>query len=222
MIKIADVVEELVRRSPFTTEALAEGLVNVSALARTLQPDVEKALGKTVKMGAIVMAIKRMPVGELTHEDRRLRTFFQKLSDISVRTNLLDYTFRNSDTLLERQAELLDLIRQSPQLFYTFSQGVSETTIIVEDIIEQRLESIFAGEKLLDKEQDLASVTLMLPVENRSLFGLYYYILKDLAWYGINLVELISTSNEFTIIVHQSDLDQAFSVLTGLRRSART
>lgn len=218
MIKIADVVEELVRRSPFMTEALAEGLVNVSALARSLQPEVEKALAKPVKTGAIVMAINRMPVGELTHEDRRLRAFFQKLSDMSVRTNLLDYTFRNSDTLLERQAELLDLIRQSPQVFYSFSQGVSETTIVVEDVMEERLEQIFASERLLDKEQDLASITLMLPVENRSLFGLYYYILKDLAWYGINLVELISTSNEFTIIVQQADLDQAFSVLAGLRR----
>jgi len=61
----------------------------------------------------------------------------------------------------------------------------------------------------------MASISLMLPVENRSLYGIYYYILKDLAWYGINLIELISTSNEFTIIVHQENLEQAFSVLTG-------
>lgn len=221
MIKIADVVNTLVRQSPFTTEALTEGLINVSALARKLQPEVEKILGKPVKTGAIVMAVNRMPAGELTYEDRRLRLFFRQLSDISVRTNLLDYTFRNSDTLLDRQAELLNLIGQSSNVFYTFSQGVSETTIIVGDAIEERLEEIFRKEKLLDKEKDLASITLMLPVENRSLYGLYYYILKDLAWHGVNLVELISTSNEFTVIVQQTDLDQAFSLLTGLRRSMK-
>ena len=221
MIKIADIVHTLVRQSPFTTEALTEGLINVSALARKLQPDVEKVLGKPVKTGAIVMAINRMPAGELTYEDRRLRLFFRRLSDMSVRTNLLDYTFRNSDTLLERQADLLNLIGQSSNVFYTFSQGVSETTIIVGDAIEVQLEHIFREERLLDKEKDLASITLMLPVENRRLYGLYYYILKDLAWHGVNLVELISTSNEFTVIVQQTDLDQAFSLLTGLRRSMK-
>ncbi len=59
----------------------------------------------------------------------------------------------------------------------------------------------------------------MLPTENRNLYGVYYYILKDLAWQGINLVELISTSNEFTLIVSDEDLDHAFSVIMGLRKA---
>ena len=57
----------------------------------------------------------------------------------------------------------------------------------------------------------------MLPDENQMIYGIYYYILKDLAWFGINLAEVISTSNEFTLIVDAEDLDQTFSILMKLK-----
>ncbi len=217
MITVAEVVERLVARSAFVTEALAEGLINVSALARKLRPEVEQELGKAVKEGAIVMAVNRMQRGELVYVDKDLRTFFRRLSDISVRSNLLDYTFANSDTLLRRQARLLEHISAQAKGFFTFSQGVAETTLIINQANEHYVEELFADERLLDKETHLSAITLMLPVENRSLYGVYYYILKELAWNGINLVELISTSNEFTIIVRNVDLDPAFSTLVRLR-----
>lgn len=220
MIKIAEVVEQLVRQSPFISEAINDGLINVSALARRLQTDVEKLLGKPVKSGAIIMAINRLQTGELMFIEKNIRQFFQQLSDISVRSNLSDYTFQNSDTLLQKQVRLLAMISQDfPNAFYSFSQGVGETTIIVTNSLDEQVDQIFEGEKQLDKESQLSAITLMLPIENRNLYGVYYYILKDLAWQGINLVELISTSNEFTLIVSDEDLDHAFSVIMGLRKA---
>lgn len=220
MIKIAEVVEQLVRQSPFISEAINDGLINVSALARRLQTDVEKQLGKPVKSGAIIMAINRLQTGELMFIEKNIRQFFQQLSDISVRSNLSDYTFQNSDTLLQKQVRLLAMISQDfPNAFYSFSQGVGETTIIVTNSLDEQVDQIFDGEKQLDKESQLSAITLMLPTENRNLYGVYYYILKDLAWQGINLVELISTSNEFTLIVSDEDLDHAFSVIMGLRKA---
>jgi len=218
MLTVAKVTERLVARSAFLTEALSEGLINVSALARKLQPQVEEELGKPVKEGSIVMAINRLQPGELAYVDKELRAFFRRLSDMSVRSNLLVYTFANSDTLLARQARLLEHISGQPKGFFTFSQGVAEATLIVNEANEAYLEALFAEERLLDKETRLSAITLILPAENRSLYGVYYYILKELAWNGINLVELISTSNEFTIIVRNEDLDRAFSTLVRLKR----
>lgn len=220
MIKIAKAVEQLVRQSPFLTEAINEGLINVSALARRLQADVAQQLGKKVKPGAIIMTINRLQTGELMFIEKNLRHFFKNLSDISVRSNLSDYTFQNSETILQKQARLLDMIsRNHPNAFYSFSQGVAETTIIITNTLDEQVDLLFEGEKRLDKESQLSSITLMLPTENRNLYGIYYYILKELAWQGINLVELISTSNEFTLIVSDEDLDHAFSVVMGLRKN---
>jgi hypothetical protein len=217
MITVAEAVQQLIKQSPFVSEALAEGLINVSALARKLQPDVQTLLGKPVKSGAIVMAVNRQHFGDLTFVEKNLRRFFKKLSNYSVRSNLVSFTYVNSDNLAKCQLELLQTISELPKVFYTFSQGVSETTIITEMNIETKVESIFAAEKLISKEENLSSITLILPDDNRIIYGIYYYILKDLAWNGINLSEIISTSNEFTLIVDNKDLDQTFSILMKLK-----
>lgn len=217
MITVAEVVQQLIRQSPFVSEALSEGLVNVSALARKLQPDVQELLGKPVKVGAIVMAINRQHFGDVAFVEKNIRRFFKRLSNYSVRSNLVSYTFENSNTLTNRKLELLKVISQNPKIFYTFSQGISETTIIIAKEVEADVERIFELERLITKEDKLSSITLMLPDENRVIYGIYYYILKDLAWYGINLSEVISTTNEFTLIIKDEDLDQTFSILMKLK-----
>jgi len=221
MIKISTVVERMVHRSPFLSEALSEGMINISALGRKLQPEVSKRIGREVRTGAIIMAINRMPFGGLVQAEKSIQSFFQKLNDISVRSNLIAYNFQNAPTLMEKQARLLDHIRQFPKGFCTFSQGVSETTIIIGEQFEEKTDVLFKKERLLDKKTQLSAITLMLPTENRSLYGIYYYILKELAYHGINLIELISTTNEFTIIVVQEDLNQSFKILNDLRSRSK-
>ncbi|MFT6147949.1 MAG: hypothetical protein ACJAUH_000628 [Saprospiraceae bacterium] len=217
MITVAEIVQQLIRQSPFVSEALSEGLVNVSALARKLQPDVQHLLGKPVKVGAIVMAINRQHFGDVAFVEKNLRRFFKKLSNYSVRSNLTSFTYSNSETLAKCQLDLLQIISEHPKMFYTFSQGVSETTVITANTVLENVEEIFRAERLISKEVNLSSITLMLPDENQMIYGIYYYILKDLAWFGINLAEVISTSNEFTLIVDAEDLDQTFSILMKLK-----
>ena len=53
MVSISHVVEDIVKHRPYLSESLAAGIINVSSLARQLQPDVERALQKGVNTGAI-------------------------------------------------------------------------------------------------------------------------------------------------------------------------
>jgi hypothetical protein len=46
----------------------------------------------------------------------------------------------------------------------------------------------------------------------------YYYIFQSLAWEGIVIDEVISTSNEFTIVVNENQIDLAFSVIKDLKK----
>ena len=219
MLKVSDIVYELVRKTPFVAEALSEGLVNTSALARLYQDEVETKLGRKVKPGSIIMAINRMNMGSIDYERRHLVDFFRKLRDMLVRTSLVDYTYKYSPKVPILLRDLLNLVTTKTDVFCTFSQGVAESTIIVTESMSSDLERIFATEDLVAKETNLAAITLLLPAENRSLSGVYYFILKELAWQDINVVEVISTSNEFTIVVNQKDLDRSFSAVNNLKTS---
>ena len=66
---------------------------------------------------------------------------------------------------------------------------------------------------------DLSSITVKLPETNTETFGVYYYIMKHLAWDGINIEQVVSTANEFTVIVDSKDIDDAFKILMQLKRS---
>ncbi len=220
MKSVSSVVEELIKQKPYIEEALSQDLINISSLSRMLQADIEKELKKEVREGAIIMAIKRIhPVLQFELENKILQTV-RLLGDITVRSNLVKYTFKNSPTMTVRQSRLLDHMGdEGKDIFYTFSQGVYETTIIISNVVENKVDNYFMSESLISKNTNLASITVRLPAEKSGCSGLYYYIFKKVAWEGINLLEVVSTTNEFTLIVTQEDVDKAFSVIKKLNKA---
>ncbi|MDX1652916.1 MAG: aspartate kinase [Brumimicrobium sp.] len=221
MSSIGKVTEDIINRSPFLRESLTENLINVSALARKIKPEIEDILQKKVKEGAIIMSIKRMSPGYYHRINLKIKNFMGTLGDFLVRSDLEDFTFENSPSLTLCQAEMMKSLSEEQDPFYTFCHGVGESTIITSVSISQKVSKIFSKEKLKSHNRDLASITIKLPTVNTEISGIYYYILKHLAWEGINIVEVVSTSNEFTVVVHSDDIDSAFSVLMQLKKEGK-
>jgi len=219
MKSIGEVTSELISSSPFVEEALSDGLINISSLARKLKPEIEVQLGKTIKEGAIIMAISRLSNGSKSKVEETIIKYISELGDVIVRSNLSDYTFSNSSTLVDSQRELLNYVNVENQLFCTFSQGVYETTIVVSSSIEDKISQIFRGEKLLSSKKKMSSITIRLPKGNSEIPGIYYFILKKVAWSGIAVNEVISTTNEMTLVVEGENVDKTFSVLMNLKKS---
>lgn len=220
MQTIPNAVEEVIKKKPFLEGALVEGLVNLSALARQIKPDIEKRVGKEVNDSAVIMALNRLvPRLELMSQ-MKFKKVVQNIGDIIVRSNLADYAFANSPTLYERQAELLKSVSSMKDLFCTFSQGIYETTLVVSNTIVPLVDEIFAVEGRIARTLNLSSITVKLPEENAVCPGVYYYIFKELAWDNINISEVISTTNEFTVVVSDEDIHRAFTILMEAKRQA--
>ncbi len=221
MLTISQAVEKIVKVKPFVVEALAEGLINISSLARQIQPLVEKLTDKSVKQGAIVMALNRM----VPHLDQAVSSsldqLLETLGDIIVRSNLTDYTFRNSSTIFESHGALMKAISGHHDVFYTLVRGVFESNLVVSSSFQHLVDTHFSKEECIFQQMDLSAITLKLPANNVAATGFYYQILKSIAWEGINIKEVISTTNEFTIIVNDEDVDRAFTTLKGLKSAAR-
>ena len=67
-------------------------------------------------------------------------------------------------------------------------------------------------------QDNLSAISINLPEENSKIAGLYYHFFKRLAWEGIILYEVVSTTNEFTILVEDNFVDKAFSAIKKLKR----
>jgi hypothetical protein len=219
MSTISKVTEEIINRSPFLREAMTENLINISALARKIRPEVEKGTGKEIKEGAIVMAIKRMTPGVYHRLDLKIKNVIGGIGDFLVRSDLIDFTFENSETLRDSQRQLIQFISNDKDSFFTLCKGITETTYILNAKYNDDVERIFANERLKGHNVNLSSITVKLPETNTETYGVYYYIMKHLAWEGINIEQVVSTANEFTGIVNSDDIDNAFKILMQLKRS---
>ena len=218
MLTIPNAVEEVIKKKPFLEGALVEGLVNLSALARQLKPEIEKKVGKEVNDSAVILALNRLVPRLELMSAMKFKKVVENIGDIIVRSNLADYAFVNSPTLYERQAKLLDRVRAMKDVFCTFSQGIYETTLEVSSSIVNFVDEIFAEETEIAKTENLSSITVKLPAENTICPGVYYYIFKELAWDNINIAEVISTTNEFTVVIGDEDIHRAFTILMEAKR----
>ena len=220
MRKIADVVEGGIRKMPFIEEALHAQLINYSSLARMLQPYVSSVLRKEVTEGAVLMALKRRPTMGQHTPRLDAKNFRAHIGDIFVRSGLSTLTYANSPTLAAAQTRLLQAIQQLPDTYCSFTQGMYERTLIVSDNIAERVKALFEHEQCLADNSHLSSATVMLKASNVRAYGLYYHIFKMIAWHGIVVIEVISTSNEFTLVVEQDSINEAFAVLMQIKNEA--
>lgn len=127
MLTISQAVEKVIKVKPFVTEALCEGLINISSLSRQIHPTIEKLTGKEVKQGAIVMALNRLVPSLKGNGDLTYRNVITSIGDIIVRSDLTDYTFRNSPTIIENHVKLMNQLVGRQDQFCTVVRGVFET-----------------------------------------------------------------------------------------------
>lgn len=218
MKTIASAVEHYIKSKPFLQTALSEGIINLTSLARIIRKDIQaETTQREVRNGAIVMALKRLSVDMEFRSTHRIVKVLKNIGDIIVRSNLTDYTFLTSENFMNAQAQLLNKIKNNRDIFYATTRGVNEANIIVSNSMESIVENIFKKERILHKFTDLGAISVKLPEENVSVSGIYYFIFQRLAWEGVNMNEVISTANEFTIVIPENHIDIAFKVIKDLK-----
>ena len=178
MKTISSAVSEYIKSKPFLSSALSEGIINLTSLSRTIKPEIEEILRKNINHGAIVMALNRLSLNlEFQHTQKIVRVI-KNIGDITVRSNLTDYNFKVSETILNNQSDILKKLNNTNTSFYSSSRGVDECNIVVSDNLTSLIEENFGGELLIKKTEKLSAISFKLPSENVSVPGIYYYVFQ--------------------------------------------
>src|SRR5690606_6734526 len=209
MLTITSVVHNILRHQPFLDDALAKDLINFSALAAHLQPEVEKELRKPVQQGSIIMALRRYaPKRHLIKN-----VSFRQMGDIVVRSGITEYTYLNSKSILSSQASLMNIVKDEVGVDLNYYSNYQESNILVSSDLKETVSKCFRDEILVSVKSDLSSITIALPKNSSQSVGLYFYIFKLLAYEGIPVFEMISTSNYFALFLEKEFVNQAFILL---------
>ena len=82
MTTIPNIVEDIIKKKPFLEDALVNGLVNLSALARHMKPEIEKLVDKPVNDSAIIMALNRLIPRMKLVSTMKFRNIVSNIGDI--------------------------------------------------------------------------------------------------------------------------------------------
>lgn len=217
MITIPEKVEEVVNQSPYLREAMTDRLINLSALARQLMPQIERELMKNVSESAVLIALQRYAA--------TMKPFYHEnpadyLSNLGLRSDLFELTVQNGPELLGRLSSLAATIQE--RHLFIFTQGQYETTVITNTSLEAEVRAALEGLEITRTIPSLSGITLQRTHDQIETTGLLQFPLRILAWEGISVVEIVTTLNEMMIVVQAHNVDRAFtSVRQGFEAAKR-
>ncbi|RTL38028.1 MAG: hypothetical protein EKK48_22270 [Candidatus Melainabacteria bacterium] len=213
MLKVTDIVRNILFSSEPELTILSRRLLNLSAYAKRIQPEVEKRARKSVQVGSIVVALSRISQ-ELTDEDPLLPAV--KLDGIAVKSNLAEVAFNKTPSNKLKAQKLIVDKELSHADFFTVTYGASEISVFAPMTLMPSISKSFRPEKPKLLLENLAALTVQFGDEYIDTPNMYFALLRSVAVKRINIVELISTFTELTFLVRQSDLNELFQIMNGL------
>ncbi|QXD16247.1 hypothetical protein GQ464_004645 [Rhodocaloribacter litoris] len=210
MRTISEAVETVIEGNAFLRFGLYHRLLNLSQVARFLQPLVEARCRKPVRPSAILMSLSRL--------QKRLHarppaaappTFY--IDRINVHAGLCSITFAKEAETHQAMNRLFNRI-QAEEGYITYTEGNTEITAIIE---ERHLPLARATVPAAPRQvaRRIAGLGIQFAAAYTEAPGLLYGILQQLALLNINVVEVASTMTEFNVYLDEADLMTAFDAL---------
>jgi hypothetical protein len=213
MKTVAAVVREIIDESEIALSALQSGILNLSAFAKKIREEVSSRAGKPVTTGSIVVALSRY---EYDAKNRAPLTPTVLIESISTRSNLTELTFARTQTIRTRLKEIHENTNLLDAEILTVTSGVREVSLIVPSTLKNEVIAIFSGTAPTLVLEELACLTVRFPARYLHTPNTIFTLLRPLALNRINIVEVVSTYTELSIIVAEEDLQSAFTIFSKL------
>ena len=210
MVTVSRAVQKIIKQSPSLEIALAKDLLSYSKLARYMHAEVEKELGRKVKDPAIIVALKRMrEKAEKMYEPKKAFS----AEEMNTSSDLMEITVMRSQKIPEIISELNESEAITGGAVLNVIQGNKQTTFIFSRKMENEVRAALQGEKTVSELKSLAQISIGFSKEMFETPGFMVYVLKEVSWNNVNIIEIISTYTELALIVKEEDLMKAYRIL---------
>lgn len=207
MLTVSDSVREIVQKSPFVQETLRKGWLNLSQYAVSILPEVEEKLYKKVQIGSIITAL-----GRIRLELEKIFEIKLKINDICIKMPITEFNFVHCHDHFGRISQLFEDLNLVENNFLNVINGNTETGIFINSNFENFVHKNFEKPNLV--LTGLSAVSIKFDSEYLENLGSVYEVLRLLVWQKINLLEIISTYTELTLIVNKADANKVFEIFS--------
>ena len=209
-ISVPEVVREIITRNRSIYDCMKMDLINYTALAVKIQPEIEKMLGNSVNLNTIVVAIKRYADSFETKEEIRDESVL-KNARLVLTDGIMDIKFSVKDSNDLDPLAILDKFSKITNN-YEFFRLSDSFRFLAEDMEDIR--DIFTN--ISDRKDmfstGLAKIRISIPSsQNQS--DVVSYVAEVLHANGIEMVNAFFSQDSITIILNEKDASKAYDIL---------
>ncbi|MBN2423030.1 hypothetical protein JXB41_07425 [Candidatus Woesearchaeota archaeon] len=214
MPSVSQSVIAIIESKPMLFEAVVQEIVSYANLAEKIQKQVELDIGKKAALPAIVMAIRRYSEKQKPLINKKIPFKFN--TEIIMKSSMVDVTFVKTPSALNKLKQIYEMVDYEKGETLNVIQGNYEITIVINNKYKERLLRLLKGEKILNIEKDLVSLTMSFSKDFLYTPGILAKVTRKLSWENINVYENISTMTELIYIVNKKDAVRAYKALMEL------
>ena len=209
-ISVPEVVREIITRNRSIYDCMKMDLINYTALAIKIQPEIEKILGNSVNLNTIVVAIKRYADSFETKEEIREESVL-KNARLALTDGIMDIKFSIKDSNDLDPLAILDKFSKITNN-YEFFRLSDSFRFLAEDMEDIR--DIFTN--VSDRKDmfstGLAKIRISIPSsQNQS--DVVSYVAEVLHANGIEMANAFFSQDSITIILDEKDASKAYDIL---------
>ena len=218
MVTISHKVQEILNRQVFLQEAIEHDIVSFNRLAEKIKPDIETEIGKKVKHSAIVMALRR-------HSEKLEKTTkrpsFDYFRETILKTDVCYVIVEASPTALRKIQSLYYDIDFKKGGIFNVTQGNYEVGIITNQRYKEKLLDLLGDEKILNVVENLVVISLTYSKDFLFTPGIMYNILRFVAWENVNIISIILTFQELSLVISRDDTIRCYNILERLVKTSK-
>ena len=216
MIKIQDVVKDVILGEPEAYLSLTEGYMNMSSYAYRIKPSVEAQTKKEVTIASLVVTLSR-----LKKEFKKEKPLIQDITitNITTKLPLSEIVYENTDASIKKLESLYKNISVSREDFFTSTIGTTELTIVCSSKAAESITKYFAVKPKF-VAHNLSSIGISFSQKQFTEPNTIFSLVAVLAKARINIIEIVSTYTELLFILNEKDFSVAVLLFSELHRKS--
>lgn len=209
-MSVPEVVREIITRNRSIFDCMKMDLINYTALAVKIQPDVERVLGNSVNLNTIVVAIKRF-ADSLDLKDEVEEQSVLKNARLALTDGIVDIKFSIKDS---QGVDPLTILAKFSKITsdYDFFRSSDSFRFLTEDLddIRQIFNTLPNRENIFSA--GLAKIRISIP-PNKNKSDVVSYVAEVLHNNGVELVNAFFSQDNIIIILKEKDASRAYDIL---------
>ena len=209
-VSVPEIVRDIITKNRSIYDCMKMDLINYTALAVKIQPEIEKILGNSVNLNTVVVAIKRysdsFEIKEEVKEESVLKNARLALTDgiMDIKFSVKESNEMDPTTILDEFSKVTNN--------YDFFRLSDSFRFLTEDM--ESIRQIFSNVPNRDDmfSTGLAKIRISVPSsQNQS--DVVSYVAEVLHANGVELVNAFFSQDNIIIILNEKDSSRAYDIL---------